>query len=63
MSFTISHGQLWKAKWDGLCRLGRAVGLRVGNGKEGKRRGPLVEAIHRRIVELELEDASRHLDR
>ena len=40
-----THLALWKASWDGLVRLGRFLGLKVIDGSEEDRRGPLVEAI------------------
>lgn len=55
MSFEITHAHLWRAQWGGLCRLGRSLGLRVGAGPEADRRGPLVEAVMRRIGETQLE--------
>ncbi|HUU87031.1 MAG TPA: hypothetical protein VMX17_04670 [Candidatus Glassbacteria bacterium] len=55
----ITHRDLWRIRWESLCRFARHLGLRVRNGPEGDRRGRLVEAIMARIVELELEDAAR----
>jgi len=54
----IDHRKLWATRWEALCRLGRSLGLRVRSGPEGHRRGPLVDAIKKRMVELELSDAA-----
>ncbi len=55
----ITHKDLWEAPWDGLCRLGRSLGLRVRSGPEDERRGPLVEAVMRALGEDMLRHASR----
>jgi hypothetical protein len=54
----IDHRKLWKAEWRSLCRLGRSLGLTIRPGLEGHRRGPVVEAIKRRLGELKLQDAA-----
>jgi len=61
MSLTaITHQQLWKAPWSGLCRLGRSLGLRVRvDEPETQRRGPLVEAVMRALTEDMLRHAKR----
>ena len=56
---TISHRDLWRAKWPALCRLARYLGLRVREGPEHNRRGPMVEACMRRMAEIEMDYYAR----
>ena len=60
MGFRVQRVHLWRAQWDGLCRLARSLGLRVRKGPEGDRRGALVEAVVEALEADELNGMLRH---
>ena len=55
----ITHKDLWSISWVNLVRFARHLSLKVKEGPEKNRRGPLVDAIMARIVDLQLEDAAK----
>lgn len=55
MSFQLDHRKLWAADWSALCRLAMSLGLRLRSGEEGDRRGPLIDAMLERMIDLDME--------
>lgn len=52
----VEAGDLWRADWNGLCRLARFVGLDVADGPEGHRRGLIVSLVMHKITALRSKD-------